>query len=86
MSNHRYGIWKRCLGCGELVAFFPDGQPEHDLPPGTVAHTKPKHLAGVPNSAPCELYQRTSAENFTLFHAAEPEVDVEPTSMKPFEQ
>lgn len=69
------GRWVKCLGCGQPAGLFPDGLPEHDLPPGTVMHSKPDRLAGVPNSVPCELYQSSSAEAFMLLHAAEPEIE-----------
>lgn len=71
----KYGRWVLCVGCGKPVGLFPDGCAELGFEPGVVAHSKPEHLEGIPNSVPCDLYKTTSAETFTLLHAAEKEID-----------
>jgi len=81
-SDHSMGYWFLCVGCGAPVGIFPDGCEAMGLPPGTVSHTKPPELAGVPDSVPCELYRSTNAQTFAMLHAGQPEIRP-PTSVRP---
>jgi hypothetical protein len=73
MSNP-IGQWFKCKACGQPCAI---------LPRGGIAHVKPDHLAGVPNSVPCEAYRRThTREDFFRLMAGEPMEA--PTSFEPF--
>lgn len=66
------GHWFKCKGCGQPIGFFPEGLPPH-LPPGTVGHSKPINKIGIPNSVPCELYNRLNAKELADLH-----IDAEP--------
>jgi hypothetical protein len=73
MAGGKFGFWFKCKGCGEPIGFFPDGLASAGLEPGSVAHTKPKRFTGIPNSVPCELYNRLDAQALADLHVgAEP--------------
>jgi hypothetical protein len=79
------GIWYKCKGCGKPIGFFPDGfkSPKGNLPRGAVAHAKPDHLMGIPNSVPCNLFRRLGPVELYLLHQdAEKMEDAE--DMTPF--
>ena len=67
------GQWFKCKACGQPCAILErDG----------IAHTKPDHLAGVPNSVQCDAYHRTrTRKDFFRYMAGEP-IDP-PTEFKP---
>lgn len=66
MSN-KMGKWFKCVGCGGFIGFLKDGLPP-DLPKYTVAHSKPDHLMGVPNSVPCNLYKTMGYHQLWFLH------------------
>ncbi len=53
--------WVRCKACGGAVVLFTDGSRR-------VGHAKPLALVGTPNSVPCTLFQRLSAEKLWALH------------------
>jgi hypothetical protein len=78
------GNWFFCKGCGGLIGFFPDGltRDGDTLPPGSIAHAKPAAFLNVPNSVPCDVYQRLGPEELAELHKdahpAEPPSDFRP--------
>lgn len=75
MADHPWGYWFDCVGCGAPVGLFPDGCAALGLEPGSVMHTKPLHLEGIPNTVRCDVYERTDAEMFATLHAGRPEIE-----------
>jgi hypothetical protein len=69
------GQWYKCKGCGQPCALLEDG---------SVAHTKPDEMLGVPNSVPCALFRACESRAFFLEHLAgepiEPPTRFEPIS------
>lgn len=80
MSDHPYGYWFKCKGCGKPIGFFPDGLPPW-YPPGSVGHSKPAHLVGQPGTVPCDLYNRLDGQQLADLHAGCPEIEP-PSEMK----
>lgn len=73
------GQWFRCKGCGQPIGFVPAGLMG---PKKMCAHAKLNYLAGVPNSVPCELYRRLSADELWELHQDEPLIET-PTEIRP---
>lgn len=80
------GVWFACVHCGKPIGFYPIGvkHPRHPLPPGAVAHTKPKELIGTPNSVPCELYRLLEPRELWLLHDHLAPIE-QPTAFRPLE-
>ena len=84
--NLELGVWFKCVHCGAPIGFYPIGVKHlhHPLPPGAVAHTKPKELIGVPNSVPCELYRLLEPRELWLLHDHLIPIE-QPTAFRPIE-
>jgi len=81
------GLWFKCRHCGGYVGFFPVGRghPRHPIPPGSVAHSKPKERIGIHDSTGCEMYRRLSPREIWMVHMNEEPMLEQPSEFRPIE-
>jgi hypothetical protein len=65
----------KCKGCGKPLFLFQDGS-------GAVGHWKPNDKLGIPNSVPCDLFNRLNASQLASLHE-DAEVLEQPTEFRP---